>query len=55
MGDLLYFPGQKEPVREEFIERPWKRTLEEWSELIEVDPSLEKKLREFQEAFFDRV
>lgn len=55
MGDLLHFPVRKKRVREEFVEAPWKRTMEEWGELMKVDPALEEKLRHFQRAFFDRV
>jgi hypothetical protein len=68
MGDLLYFPGAAleraaadlitelggKPT-EEFIETPWKRTMEEWGELMAVDPSLEERLRRFRKAFFDGV
>lgn len=70
MGDLLHFPGTVGTVcdgeafedfcirqvhTKDFIERPWKRTMEEWGELLKVDPSLEKRLREFRRAFFDGV
>lgn len=44
--DKLEFSGAAE-----FVASPWKRTMDEWAELMASDKELEKKLRRFRKAF----